>query len=191
MLQLHDEHLCLRCHQTATTPAVTRTTRHAAAATPLTQMRAERTTRRKVITSVRGEADGTRAGAVSFRAGPGQDSMTPLRYQSRRCLHSSSSPAPEPAANRGLRHRSLSRPLMYVDLAERFLLILAALKESRAVALLDLLQLTELNPNELYDLHGTTRLIMRANSEYSVCVCRAYCAKCCTCIISFKLKATF
>lgn len=80
---------------------------------------------------------------------------------------------------------------MDVNLAERFLLILAALKASRAAALLELLQLTEWNPNEFYDLHGTARLIMIANSEYSVCVCRAYCAKCCTCIISFKLKATF
>lgn len=80
---------------------------------------------------------------------------------------------------------------MYVNRAECFLLILAALKESRAVALLDLLQLAELNPNALCDLHGTTRLITIANREYSVCVCRAYSAKGCTCIISFKLKAAF
>lgn len=33
VLQLHDEHLSLRCHQSATTPVVTWTTRHAAAAT--------------------------------------------------------------------------------------------------------------------------------------------------------------
>ena len=33
VLQLHDEHLSLRCLQTATTPVVTWTTRHAAAAT--------------------------------------------------------------------------------------------------------------------------------------------------------------
>lgn len=49
---------------------------------------------------------------------------------------------------------------MYVNVAECFLLILAAPKESGAVAILDLLQLTALNPNESYDLHGATRLIM-------------------------------
>lgn len=161
VLQLHDEHLSLRCHPTATTPAVTGTTRHAAAATPLTQMRPGRTTTSQSHrVGSRRSKQRTCAGAVRFRAGPGWDGMNPLRYQSRRCLHSRSSPAREPAANRGLRNRSLSRSLMYVNLAEGFLLILAALKESRAVAILDLLQLMELNPNEFYDLHGTTRLIM-------------------------------
>lgn len=66
---------------------------------------------------------------------------------------------------------------MYVNAAERFLLILTTLEESRAVALIGLLQLTELNPNRLYNLHRITKLIM--NTQY---VSARYRAKCCTCL---------
>lgn len=64
---------------------------------------------------------------------------------------------------------------MFVNAAERFLLILTTLEKSRAVALTGLLQLTELNPNRLYNLHRITRLIM--NTRY---VSARYGAKCCT-----------
>lgn len=66
---------------------------------------------------------------------------------------------------------------MFVNAAERFLLILTTLEKSRAVALTGLLQLTELNPNRLYNLPRITRLIM--NTQY---VSARYGTKCCTCL---------
>ena len=66
---------------------------------------------------------------------------------------------------------------MYVNAVERFLLILTTVEESRAVALIGLLQLTELNPNRLYNLHRITRLMM--NTQH---VSARYRAKCCTCL---------
>lgn len=41
--------------------------------------------------------------------------------------------------------------------------------------MIGLLQLTELYPNKLHDLHGIARLITIANDEYSVCVCQVLC----------------